>query len=156
MLRSKKGIIPLVATLLLIALAVILGAVVLNFSQAQLEVTARCSVDIGLKMVNLNNKPQVCFDRATNQLFAIVENGPQLPIVGLRLRIIGEKEIFVQDIPESGMDKDGVLLKYVAYDPNSYGEIKQVRFTPKVSLYDEEVVCSEQALTLEPIRDCEK
>ena len=152
---NKKGISPLLATFMLIILAIGLGVVVMNFGRAQIEIAAQCAVDIGLQVVQLNDKPQVCFDRAKSQLSFIVENGRQIPVESLKLRVIGQKQVFNQDVPESSIERLGTLLKNVPFDLTAYGEIRQVRFTPEITLYDEKIVCTEQAIAIEDIRDCE-
>ena len=152
---NKKGVSPLIATSMLIVLAVGLGVVVMNFGRAQIEIAAQCAVDIGLQITQLNKKPQVCFAREKNELFFIAENGRQIPVESLKLRIIGQKSVLNQDVPESSMERLGTVLKYIPYDLAAYGEIRQVRFTPEVTLYDEKILCSEQAIIMEDIRDCE-
>jgi uncharacterized membrane protein YwzB len=153
---GKRGIAPLLATVLLIVLAVGLGVVVMNFGRAQIEIAAQCSVDIGLDSVELNGKEQVCFDRDNNRLFFIVENGAQIDIESLRLRVIGEQAILAQDVDSSFIAKENSLLKYVGYDTSKYGEARQIRLTPRVTLYDEVITCKEQSVEFEEIRDCEK
>ncbi|HLC19679.1 MAG TPA: hypothetical protein VJK72_02090 [Candidatus Nanoarchaeia archaeon] len=152
---NKKGVSPLIATFMLIVLAIGLGVVVMNFGRAQIEIAAQCAVDIGLQITQLNDKPQVCFNRAKSELFFIVENGRQIPVESLKLRVIGEKAVLNQDVPESSMDRLGTLLKYIPYDIGTNGDVRQVRFTPEVTLYDEKILCSEQAIIIEDIRDCE-
>lgn len=155
-MSSKKGIAPLVATVLLIVLAAGLGVVVLNFGRAQIEIAAQCAVNIGMKFVVLNNKPQVCFEREKSQVFFIVENGPQIPVEGILLRVIGQKEVLNQDVPDSEIEKVGTILKYIPYNLNEFGEVRQIRLTPKITLYDQEITCTEQSVELEEVRDCEK
>ena len=152
---NKRGIAPLLATVLLIFLATGIGVVVMNVGRAQIEEAAQCAVDVQLKIVALNEKEQICFDRQNNQIFFIAETGPQIDIDGLRMRVIGQDAILVQGIEESRIERSGTLLKYVQYDLNRYGEIRQVRLIPVITLYEEEITCPEQALILEDIRDCE-
>ena len=153
---NKRGIAPLLATILLIVLAVGLGVVVMNFGRAQIETSAKCPVNIGLKVVDLNQEQQLCFDKYQNQIYFIVENGPNIPLTGLRMRVIGTEAIFVRDLDNSAMEKAGSLLKYVPFGYQTYGEIKQVKLTPKVRLYDEEIICSEQSVVVENVRDCQR
>ncbi len=155
-MQSKRGISPLIATVILITLAAALGVVVLNFGRVKIEVASQCAVDIGLRVVKLNEKDQVCFDREKNQLFFIVENGNQLPVEGVRMRIIGGSAVYSEDVAGSRIEKAEALLKYIPYDASTYGAIKQVKITPRISLYEEEIACPEQAVVLEDIRDCEK
>ena len=154
-MSSKKGVTPLLATLMLVVLAIGLGVIVMNFGRAQIEIAAQCAVDIGMNVVSLNEKPQLCIDRAKSQLFFIVENGRQLPIESLKLRVIGEKDVLNGDVPESQVDRLGTVLKYVPYDFVRFGEVRQVRLTPEITLYDQKIVCTEQSVSFETVRDCE-
>jgi hypothetical protein len=154
-MKSKRGIAPLIATALLITLAIALGVVVMNFGRAQIEIAAQCAVDIDLKPVTLNDKQQVCYDSKTNLIFFIVENGNQINIDSLRMRAIGTKAVYVEDVPESFIEKTGTILKYVPYDINTYGKIRQIRLSPEITLYEETILCPEKAVVFENIRECE-
>jgi len=72
MLQSRKGISPLIATVLLIAFAVALGAVVMSWGRGYIETTAtfaeeksaaemRCTMDVELDYAIVNNQKKVCF-----------------------------------------------------------------------------------------------
>jgi hypothetical protein len=154
-MKSKKGIAPLIATFLLVGLAIGLGILVMNFGRAQIEIAAQCAVDLGLQVVNLNDKPQACFDRVQQQIFFIVENGQQLPVEKLKLRVIGESDVLSQDIPDSRIDRLGTMLKNIPYNLGKFGEVRQIRLIPEIQLYDEIITCTEQALSFENVRDCE-
>ena len=150
---NKRGIAPLVATIFLIVLAVGLGVVVMNFGRAQIEETARCSVNIGLRFVELNAQKQVCFDKAQNQIYFIVENGGNIEVDSMSVRVIGSEEILVTDVNDK-IEKFGTLMKYLDYDDERYGTIKQLKLTPKVSLYGQEEYCDEQSIIVENVREC--
>ncbi len=154
-MKSKRGLSPLLATGGLIVVAIGLGIIVMNFGRAQIEVAAQCAVDIGLKFTMLNDKPQVCLDRNKGQLFFIAENGKQIQVEKLHLRAIGEKEVLSLDVDDSKVEKIGTILKYVPYDVQRYGEVRQLRLIPSVLLYNEEITCPEQAIVSETMRDCE-
>jgi hypothetical protein len=155
-MKSKRGLSPLIATGLLIVLAIGLGIIVMNFGRAQIEVAAQCAVDIGLQFTELNAKQQVCLDRVKGQLFFIVENGQQIQVESMHLRAIGEEDVLSQTVDESKIEKLGTILKYVPYDIEELGTVRQIRLTPTISLYNEEITCSEQALIVENVRDCEQ
>lgn len=57
-LRKKRGLSPLIATVLLIAFAVALGAVVMNWGQAQLQTGSCAKVEIDFEIIN--SEPQIC------------------------------------------------------------------------------------------------
>jgi len=154
-MKSKRGMAPLLATLVLIVMAGALGVLVMNFGRAQIEVAAQCAVDINLDFVTLNGKDQVCYDPVKGEIFFIVENGASIPIESLHLRIIGEDDIFTQDIDDV-IDRAGAALKYISYDIDKYGPVRQLKISLKISLYDNVITCTEQSLDVENIRECEK
>ena len=69
-MNGKKGVSPLIATVLLIAFAVALGAVVMNWGQSftkqtidntetTQKTTMGCSFDVSIKEVEINGEPQL-------------------------------------------------------------------------------------------------
>nr|MBT4247346.1 hypothetical protein [Candidatus Woesearchaeota archaeon] len=61
---DKRGIAPLIATMLLISFAVSLGMVVMNFGRAQVELQAQCAIDVNLKISEIAGAKEVCLDPA--------------------------------------------------------------------------------------------
>ncbi len=152
---DKRGIAPLVATLLLIAFAVALGVVIMNFGRAQVELEAQCTIDVGLKFSMVGGEEQFCLDRGGEQLFFVVENGPNINVEGLTVNIIGTKKAVTYDLEDAKIEKAGAFLKYVPYDVEGIGELRQMKIVPKVVMYDEELICQEKAIVLERVRDCQ-
>jgi len=153
-LMDKRGMSPLIATLLLIAFAVAIGVVIMNFGRAQVEMEAECTINIGLKFSEVGGEEQFCLDRAKNQLFLIVENGINIKVEGLIVNIIGSKKAITHELADAKMEKAGVYMKYLTYDIEEIGELRQIKVVPKVKMYDEELVCQEKAIVLEEVRDC--
>jgi flagellin-like protein len=154
---KKKGISPLFATILLLALAVGLGVLVMNWGRASLEESARCSVDLELKVIELDNQPQICIGGSGEQGYIsfIVENGPIVDISELQFRAIGTKSIYMTDLPESEIPRGYPLEKTLPYNFDLFGEPKQFKLTPKIELFPgEKISCPEQALIVENIRRC--
>jgi len=50
--------------------------------------------------------------------------------------------------------KAGTYVGKVAFDTATGGQIKQVKITPKVVLYDTEQICGEQAIVVESVKGC--
>ena len=59
---NKRGIAPLIATLLLISFAVAVGVVIMNFGRAQVELEAQCAIDIGLRLAKIGGSQDICYD----------------------------------------------------------------------------------------------
>jgi len=150
----KRGMAPLVATLLLIAFAVAVGVVIMNFAGAQVEQEAQCTINIGLKFSKIGGEEQFCFNAAKNQLFFTIENGVNIKVEGLVINIIGTQNVLSMNLDDAKIDKAGTYMKYVPYDPTQLGKLRQIKIVPKVKMYEEELVCQEKAVVLEKVRDC--
>ena len=154
---GKRGVSPLIATLLLLALAVGLGILVMNWGRASLEERARCSVDLDMKVIELDKNPQICIGGNGEHGYVtfIIENGHIAEIKKLQFRAIGKKSIYVDDVPESKIGLGSVLEKTIPYNFNLFGQPKQFKITPKIELFPgEEIACPEQAIIIENIKRC--
>jgi len=155
---NKKGISPLIATVVLIILAIGVGVIVMNWGRAELEVRSKCAVDTELKIVTLNNEPQICYSGSGDSGFIkfIVENGPNVDIGSLLFTSIGSKKPYNTELSGSSIEKGYTIQKTVPYNYNLFGDIKQVKITPKIIVYSAEpsLICTEQALVLENIKPC--
>lgn len=149
---GKRGIAPLVATILLISFAVAVGVVIMSFGSAQVELEAQCPVDIGLKMANIGGQDEMCYD-GSNIKFTL-ENGVNIEVSGLIVNVIGSNEAKTFTVNEAKMEKLGNYLGSVAYDKSSSGEIRQVKITPKIDLNGNEEICLEKVLIVENVRGC--
>lgn len=151
---DKRGIAPLVATLLLISFAVSLGVVIMNFGRAQVELEAQCAIDVGLKFTNIGGNEQVCYDPAKKDIAFTIENGVNIKVEGLIINIIGSQQAQTFELNEAKMGKVGTYIGHLNYDQTSNGQVRQMKITPKVVLYDEEVICVEKSLTIETVGNC--
>ena len=157
-MMNKRAISPLVSTIILIILAIGIGIIVMNWGRAQLEAGAKCSIETDLKVVELNNLPQVCYSGSGDSGFIkfIVENGANTNIETIQLRVIGSEQIYTTDVEESSIEIGYTLQKIVPYNFNIFGKIRQVKLTPKIIVYpgDPLIICPEQAITVENIQEC--
>lgn len=158
--KSKKGVSPLIATTLLIAFAVALGSVVMNWG---LNLNIGKSFDLcenaAIKIREISNS-EVCYGGfGTNgYINFILDNVGSVDINGLTLLIIGEKgsaRLF---------EVDGITLKKgnlydksdkeVTYDFSKYGNIKEVEFIPKISTEKTTEVCARSSAQAKKIGVC--
>jgi flagellin-like protein len=143
---NKKGISPIVATLLLLSFAISLGVVLMNFGRAQVELSAVCPINIGLTQQNL------CF--MNNQVTFSVQNGINTKIEGLIVNIIGTKKAETFELNDAIIAKAGTYEGKINYDKSVSGEIRQIKISPKIKLYDEHHICIEKAVTSTKVGDC--
>lgn len=179
-LKSKRGVSPLIATVLLIAFAVALGAVVMNWGRGYVEDTAqvarqksdaevKCSTDVDIDFVTIDNVPQVCFNTSdslnvggaagNDTLFFILENRKDTVIERLQARVIGSgsKVPIVRDLGNhSKLLGAEAKLFNVSY-PESIGTPpSQLRIVPVIKSAGQEVVCAANGRSAIEIKDCGK
>jgi len=150
----KKGITPLMATFLLISFAVAVGVVIMNFGRAQVEQQAECAIDINLKFSKISNQDQICYDASKKDIAFTVENGINIKVEGLILNTIGSQKADSLELNDAKIGKAGVYLGHMKYDKAVSGDMKQLKITPKVTMYDQEQICTEKALVVENLRAC--
>ena len=141
-------------TMLLLSLAVAVGVVVMNFGRAQVEENAQCAIDIALQLSSIGGQEQLCYDAGKKALSFTVENGVNIKVEGLIINIIGSEKAETFELNDAKLIKAGTYVGKVAFDTATGGQIKQVKITPKVVLYDTEQICSEQAIVVESVGNC--
>jgi len=157
--KSKKGVSPLIATVLLIAFAVALGSVVMNWGlNLNLGRSADLCRSVEIKIRSIDSA-DACFGGfGTNGYinFIIDNTGPN-DIHGLAIWIIGDKGTRLFDI-DNILIKKGSLYdkkdKEASYDFTAFGNIKQVQFIPKIKAEQTTEICPKNAVKAEKIGIC--
>lgn len=156
---SKKGVSPLIATILLIAFAVALGSVVMNWG-LKLNLgksTDKCG-NVEIKIRSLNGV-EVCFGGfgKNGYINFIIDNTGSEDINSLAIWIIGEKGTKLFDLDNILIKQDSLYDKKdkeVSYDFSVFGNIKQVQFIPKIKAEQSTEICPRNAVKAEKIGIC--
>ena len=151
---NKRGISPIIATLLLISFAVALGVVIMSFGRAQVELEAQCPINVGLKLAVVGGVEEVCYNAAKKDFSFTIENGVNIKVEGLIVNIIGTQKAETFELNDAKIAKAGTYIGHVTYNSAISGTIRQVKTSPKVVMYDEEQICIEKALILESVKGC--
>ncbi len=177
LLKSRKAVSPLIATVLLIAFAVALGAVVMNWGRGYVEDTANmarersdtevtCASEVGVDLVDIDNTPQICYNSTGGPgnnatLEFILENKQSKTIEKLQVRLIGSatRVPVTLDINES-LSTNQAKFMNVSYNAdddgadNKLGDLQQVKFTPYIRSGGSDVACPSSAETATTIKAC--
>jgi flagellin-like protein len=151
-LNNKRGISPLIATVLLIAFAVALGAVVMNWGKNYVQKTAvgaqqsgqakqKCT-NTNLDFIVVSGIPKICYSgnlTNTQEIQFTLKNQASHELLGLQVSALVDA-----DILETNMEDDG---NYSAKFPlgankifvgkinvSSIGELEKVIFTPFIKI----------------------
>ncbi len=146
---GKRGISPLIATVILIAFAVSLGAVVMNLGSKLVGGTItdqkECS-GMTLKFHELNG-PQVSFGGSGTEGFIefVADHTGTEPIPKVRMRVIGQRagstEACVIEVSNSVIDAGNPFSKRVPYNFDTCGTPKQVELVPIAMREKKELPC---------------
>ena len=156
---SKKGVSPLIATVLLIAFAVALGSVVMNWGlNLNLGKSADMCRNVEIKIRNID-VAEVCFGGfgPNGYINFIIDNTGTIDISGLAIWIVGEKDTRLFDLDSILIEKGSLYDKKdkeVSYDFSAFGNIKQVQFIPKVKADQATEICPRNAVKAGKIGVC--
>lgn len=128
LLKSKRGVSPLIATVLLIGFAVAIGAVIMNWGSAVVAETDGDAVEQNfLKWYMGNNIENVCFD--DNRISLEVKGSPKINIKAANVVAIGTKDKFVSDkIIDIPQDEEVVWPVDIPFDRSRYGDLIKIIF----------------------------
>lgn len=172
---SKKGVSPLIATVLLIAFAVALGAVVMNWGRGYVEDTAafareksdtevKCSMDVRMSIGKLDKEQVICYNvtdiedpNENGTVYFLLENGPSVELEGLQVRLIGNgtNDPFIAELENLTIKKAYSRYINVTYDDDELEHIKQIKIIPQIKSQGKLIYCPDNALTIDDLEECE-
>jgi flagellin-like protein len=155
-LHDKRGVSPLIATVLLIAFAVALGAVVMNwgrgFVQQQTDEATKttdtklgCSLRVNLKVAEIDGTPQACFagSGANGYIELRLNNDDEIKAIkGLSVSVSGASGTYNNDTINNTIPVGLSAFVNLSYDYSSYGDVRQIRIIPKIEIGGVTTACS--------------
>lgn len=160
MALNKRGLSPLIATLLLIGFSIAMGAIVMSWGKSFIEEKAEfvagveaspleCS-RVSISVLDIGGKKEIC--TTNGNIKALIENGP-VKIDNIQARIIGTGGISTQEsILASAFFKNQATE--ASFPKGDIGAIKQVKLTPYILINNEKELCGEQSISLENLQAC--
>ena len=141
---NKRGVSPLIATVLLISFAVALGSVVLNWGR-NINLTGGGCSGVSMKIRNIG-EAEACYSGSGQNGYInfFIDNTGSKDISGLDIWIMGEKGTKLLDLNNLSINKGELLSvndKSITYDFDTYGVINEIRFFPKVKIGDSIQTC---------------
>lgn len=148
---NKKGVSPLIATVLLISFAVALGAVVMNWAGSLSHGSELCE-GASVQIAQANAVKQICYDGQKQQLRATIING-ETHVSGVRFTVVGQKGLENIQV-DKPMDPDDRKEYVVFYDAATNGLPQQVLIKPVVGEGAGLEVCTEKGVQTNTITAC--
>ena len=159
---NKKGITPLVATVLLVAFSVGLGALVMSwgqdyiaqkaeFVQGTAEVHSGCDA-AKIDVIKITGQQQACVSPSGIQV--LIDNGPDIDVFNIQARIAGSNSVdTVESVLTEPLIKGNAAKALIPYNP-AVGSVLQVKLTPKIWTGKDSALCAQSAVTLERLPAC--
>ena len=157
--RLKRGVSPLIATILLIAFAVALGSVIMNWGlNLNLGKSDDKCANVDIRLRKLDGS-EACFGSigSNRYLNFIIDNTGGKDINGLSVWIATDKGTKLFDLDNILIKKDSLYTKNdkeVVYDQKVFGDIKQVQFIPKIKSENIIDICPKNSVKAEKIGAC--
>ena len=164
---DKRGISPLIATVLLIAFAVALGAIVMNWGRSYVEETARqsaitsdtkvtCAQQVRLDVVQVNRVPRICYNEDAGNIEITLQNRGEVDILGMLFNVLGEDGATTEE-SDFVLARSRIRKFDIEYDRSEFGEIEFVQVVPMVQVTGSAVPaeCSDSNLQWEEILPCD-
>ena len=159
---TKRGVSPLIATVLLVMIVVSIGAAVMlvirgisddNLEKVNLKTAEiNCGTDVDLEILAIGTDYQICKDEYTTEngvLATIMTNKGSVDVEDFKLTVIGPAGIFEDPTQTLSIEKDETKALNFSFNGSETGGVRQVRITPIISgvAGQAQVACIDVALT---------
>ena len=150
---GKKGISPLIVTILLIAFAVALGTMIMNWTSGIAGASTASCENILLEVQKAFNKDILCYSPDTQKLHLAIKNRGSSPLDFMVYRRINP-DLEFRDIkmPDSYLGPGKVYDANIAFE---YSDKIHLEFIPGIMQGGQEVLCTDQAIVREELPNCE-
>ncbi|MFH2020508.1 MAG: archaellin/type IV pilin N-terminal domain-containing protein [archaeon] len=168
----RKGVSPLIATVLLVALALTLGAVVMNFTQSstyELKESAskkisremKCSLDITIQLLEIGSTRYLCYNRSgSNNLEMILENQGSTSTQGVRIFLLDNNDEpltrdVISEIGGHNKTKINVSIETTDTGQNFVFPPTKLIISPIISYADNSIdLCTDNRIDIEEFEVC--
>jgi flagellin-like protein len=148
---GRRGISPLIATVLLIAFAVAVGTLIMGWIGKETTTVGDCS-ETKLEIQMINEKPLFCYDMLNNKINVMVKNTGNTDINRLKMRIITpDFNTEDKDLTDSAIKAGDIKTKNIQYIHS--GKFR-VEIIPVITSGGKEKTCSDKYIFTDDIISC--
>lgn len=149
---NKKGMSPLLLTIILIAFAVALGAMIMTWSSDKIYAPKESCERVSIRVEQIFGKESICFNEGTGKLKILVVNEGPGTISSLLYRKINA-DLTTRDIilPSSTLDPG---KSYQAEVPHQQNEKAHIEIIPQIKNEEVETLCLDRKIVRETIPTC--
>jgi len=149
---NKKGMSPLIVTILLIAFAVALGTMIMNWSSDNVIATPVSCESTNLVFQQAFDEDVLCFNEETGKLHVAIKNDGSSAMDFIVYRRINQ-DYTIRDVKMTDSYLGSGKI-YAADIQFVNAEKVHIEFIPGIMIGGQESLCTEKALVRENIRIC--
>jgi len=157
----KKGLSPLIATVILISIAVALGVIVLDWGRGYIKDTTKyakdsyetsvaCKMDVDLDVVKIDGADQICYTNTTPTNFVIdmiIENKGRVDVYGVEITTISvEKKINLTKLTDLNIKRANPHKFNITHSDLTFENLSIIKIAPIISGEDEYILCNNKVL----------
>lgn len=159
---DKKGISPLISTVILIVFSIGLGVIVMSWGKGYIEeraefVGAVSAAPLGCDNVHLllwqvGGASQYC--SSGGKVRILIENSPNSVVDNIEARLVGTGGVSTEPniLSKPLLKPEGLQVEFNA---GTIGEIKQIKLIPLILVDSQRNLCTDKAIIIEgPIPSC--
>lgn len=150
-IRGRRGISPLIATVLLIAFAVSIGTMIMNWGPHNATTVGDC-METKIEVQVVSGKPMFCYDTLNSMVNVMIKNTGNTDVNRLKMRIVAADFTTEDiDVPDSAIKIDKIKTKNIDYVRS--GQFR-VEIIPVITSAGKEKTCSDQYVFIDNIGSC--
>jgi flagellin-like protein len=147
---GNRGISPLIATVLLIAFAVSIGTMIMNWGKDAVSVGDCTETKLEVQM--FSEKPIFCYDTLNSKITVMLKNTGSTDVDRLKMRVITpDFKTEDKDLADSAIKSGDIKTENINYIQS--GQFR-VEITPVISVGGKERICSDKYVFVDNIPAC--
>lgn len=147
----KKAMSPLFSTIVLIGFAIALGGIVMSWGREGYIAErpfVKCE-QTSLSLISYGENKGICSKEG--KLYFTIENNGEIRVEGIKVSLLGDKEIYSAVVDKQMNVADIVKLDLQYPD---IGRIEKIIFVPKLIYLEQEMLCPKNGFSVEGIGEC--
>jgi flagellin-like protein len=133
---QKKGVSPLIATVLLLAFAVALATVIIN-----LDPFGMCNLK-NTEISKINDNQRVCYNNKTQEIELFITNGDKKNIIGFQIKASGEKNTLNIEDAEIMINQNEEKKLSIEFPFENYGKPVGLELHPWINSSNRRIKCN--------------
>ena len=151
-IKGKKGMSPLIVTILLVALAVSLGAMIMSWGSSELSTNQKGCEQTKIEPQQAFGQNLICYDQNNKKLKLLLKNTGTNALTGIQIKQINpDLTINEMRLPKSNIIP-GASYEYILDFIKP--EKTYIEIIPEIDFLGEKIMCVNNAIIIDNLGNC--